>query len=248
MDNIEPNLIDENEEGFDLRKIDINQNYNNGRENINIPLTYQNSTNNTTISNVKKLLFKVQKNRPKLPEINALTSMAELDCNINLREVALSFMNCIYNEKNDFKGVEIFFREPYAYLRLCSDGKFSCLGCKNENEAKISCRKLAKKIKSLGYNVKYRNFRIISYQTKGSTQFKISISKLAKYLVSRDDLAFRLIPYTKEFKRITVRKKKLKSSIVIHGNGTVMISGTKNQQQAIELFKELLPLLYKFKA
>ena len=108
MDNIEPNLIDENEEGFDLRKIDINQNYNNGRENINIPLTYQNSTNNTTISNVKKLLFKVQKNRPKLPEINALTSMAELNCKINLREVALSFMNCIYNEKNDFKGVEIF--------------------------------------------------------------------------------------------------------------------------------------------
>ena len=247
MDNIEPNLMNE-EEDFDLRKIDISQNYNNEKKNTNIPSTHQNSTNSTTISNVQKLLFQVQKIEPKSPEINSLTSMAELDCNINLREVALSFMNCTYNEKNDFNGAEIFFRDPFAYLRLCSNGKFSCLGCKNENEAKYSCRKLAKKIKSLGYNVKYRNFRIISYQTKGSTQFKISISKLTKYLVSRDDLAFRLIPYTKEFKRITVRKKKLKSSIVIHGNGTVMISGTKNQQQAIELFKELLPLLYKFKA
>ena len=77
------------EEDFDLRKIDISQNYNNEKKNTNIPSTHQNSTNSTTISNVQKLLFQVQKIEPKSPEINSLTSMAELSCNINLREVAL---------------------------------------------------------------------------------------------------------------------------------------------------------------
>ena len=90
-----------------------------------------------------------------LPTIENVVSTAKLGYQLNLREIALQAINAEYNPKR-FSAVIKKIKEPKTTALIFSTGKIVCLGAKNEIESKKSCRKFAKIIKSLGYQIVFK--------------------------------------------------------------------------------------------
>jgi hypothetical protein len=63
----------------------------------------------------------------KIPEINNIVSTVELDCKLNLKEIALQVDNVKYNPKK-FTGLIMKIREPKATALIFPNGKMVCLG------------------------------------------------------------------------------------------------------------------------
>ena len=73
-------------------------------------------------------------------------------------------------------------KEPKSTALIFSSGRIVCLGAKNEEDSKKACRKFAKIIKSLGYPVVFKEFKIQNIVGSADATFKISLVKL--YLFS----------------------------------------------------------------
>ena len=75
-----------------------------------------------------------------------------LNCELNLKEVAIQIRNTEYNPKR-FSTVIIRQKEPKTTALIFSNGKIVCLGAKSEKDSKKGCRKFAKTLKNLNYSV-----------------------------------------------------------------------------------------------
>ena len=216
---------------------------NNNRSNIIADNMTQNTTDLTSASTQKKILFKVVKYEPILPIINSIISYAWLNCVLNLRHIALSIENASYEPKK-FGYAEVVLKNPKSYFKVFSSGFIHCSGTKTPLDSKRACRKLAKIIKSLNYEVRFSGFKIGYVQTTADTRFRISLLKMKKLL--EDDSKFKAKDLN-DFPGLKVIKCNSSAVLTLFHSGKINITACKNHQEAIDVFNEFFPYLLKVK-
>ena len=116
-----------------------------------------------------------------LPRIENIVSTANLCCNLNLREIAMQAKNAEYNPKR-FSALIMKIKEPKTTALIFSSGRIVTLGAKTEEDSRKSSRKFAKIIKSLNYQVFFKEFKIQNIVGSVDINFQISLMFLYLYI------------------------------------------------------------------
>jgi len=224
-------------------------------ENLSEPKNTNTETKNSTINklSIKKIEFE-----QIVPIIQNIVVTANLSCPLNLRQIALQVMNTYYEPKK-FTGLVMRIKEPKTTALIFNTGKIVVLGAKTEEDSKKACRKYAKIIKSLGFEVILKNITIQNMVGSCDIKFQIPLIPLSlhmkKYLNdSRIAYEPELFPgliyhYLSSNSNNDDQIKENESNIVflIFESGKIVIAGGKSKNQIYDAFNEIYRFLCKFK-
>merc|ERR1719219_1333768 len=93
------------------------------------------------------------------PTLQNIVSTVNLDCKLDLKQIAMQARNAEYNPKR-FAAVIMRIREPRTTSLIFSSGKMVCTGTKSENESRLAARKYARVIQKLGFPSKFKDLKI----------------------------------------------------------------------------------------
>ena len=180
------------------------------------------------------------------PNITNIVSSVNLNCNLNVKEISSQIMNTIYNEK--FKRVEIIIKEPKSSAFIYYTGKLICLGAKSVEDSKIAAKKYYNMIKSLGYDVKFNDFKIVNIVATCDVKFSILLNKLnekeyQKLKINEINLNYEPTVYP----GLIIHLKKPEVTLTIFGSGKINFTGAKNPEDIKKALELLYPLIYKYK-
>ena len=180
-----------------------------------------------------------------LPRIENIVSTANLCCPLNLRQIALQAKNAEYNPKR-FSAVIMKLKEPKTTALIFSSGRIVTLGAKTEEDSRKSCRKFAKIIKSLNYDVAFKEFKIQNIVGAVDIKFQISLMKLYIYLVKK--CSTKGVVYEPElFPGLIYRMIEPNIVLLIFVSGKLVLTGGKSREDIYQGFKNIYPILVKFK-
>ena len=206
--------------------------------NINTaPSTNYNS--NTNVSEVPK----------SYPYIVNMVSLANLghDLKLHLKQIALSLKNAEYNPKR-LNAVILRIKEPKTVALIFNSGKFVCTGAKNEEDLRKAARKVGKIIKSLKYDVKLCNFKVINIVSTCDVKFQIKLSQLFFKVNHKTKNNKKIWHYEPEiFPGLIFRMMKPQVTFLIFKSGKMNLLGAKTRDEIFEAFDKIYPLLTKFK-
>ena len=192
----------------------------------------------------------------KVPDIQNIVSTADLNCKLNLKEIALQANNVKYDPKK-FSGLIMKIKEPKATALIFPNGKIVCLGAKNEEQSKNACRKFGKIIKKFGFSVTLGNFKIQNIVGSCKLNFKLPLIALYHHIIKKmnSKVAYEpeLFPgliyhyLAPKINSDNGNEKNPNIVFLIFNSGNIVIAGAKNRNQIYEAFSKVYPLLYKFK-
>ena len=183
-----------------------------------------------------------------IPRIENIVSTANLCCNLNLREIAMQAKNAEYNPKR-FSAVIMKIKEPKTTALIFSSGRIVTLGAKTEEDSRKSCRKFAKIIKSLNYQVFFKEFKIQNIVGSVDIKFQISLMKLYMHLIKNSYWRGKnYVAYEPEqFPGLIYRMIEPNIVLLIFVSGKIVLTGAKIREDIYQGFKKIYPLLVKFK-
>ncbi|KAK2422224.1 TATA-box-binding protein [Trifolium repens] len=94
-----------------------------------------------------------------VPKVKHIVSTVNLDTKLDLKAIALQARNTEYNPEL-FPAVIMSIREPKTTALIFASGKMVCIGARSENRSKLAARKHARIIQKLGFNAKFKDFKI----------------------------------------------------------------------------------------
>ncbi|CAG9862808.1 unnamed protein product [Phyllotreta striolata] len=169
--------------------------------------------------------------------INNVVCSFSVRCHLNLREIALSGANVEYRKENGM--VTMKLRRPYTTASIWSSGKITCTGATSEIAAKQAARRFARCLQKLGFNVRFRNYRVVNVLGTCSMPFSIRISSFSERHREAD--------YEPELHPgVTYKLKTPKATLKIFSTGSVTVTAPSvaDVQAAIEY---IFPLVYEFR-
>ena len=231
-----------------------NEDNRNDREKKNTPPISDFSGSETKISsvNANKTIQVIPLSIP-VPTIQNIVSTADFECSLNLKQIALQTQNSSYNPKR-FSGLIIRLKEPKTTALLFSTGKIVCLGAKTEEQSKMACKKYGKMLKSLGYKVKFSNFKIQNIVSSCNLKFKIPLGQLYIHMIKnklRADYESEVFPGL-IYRYIIMNNnededvKNANIVFLIFASGNIVIAGAKHRNQIYDSFKNVYPVLKQF--
>ena len=63
---------------------------------------------------------------------------------------------------------------------MWSSGKITCTGANSEEQAKVAARKYARVLQKLGFNIRFRNFRVVNVLGTCTLPFAIKITQFSQ--------------------------------------------------------------------
>ncbi|KAI3884832.1 hypothetical protein MKX03_009922 [Papaver bracteatum] len=175
-----------------------------------------------------------------VPRIQNIVSTVDLDCKLDLKEIALKARNAEYNPKR-FSAVIMRLKDPKTTGLIFHSGKVVCTGAKTEEQSKLAARKYARIVQKLGFPAKFKDFKIQNIVTSCDVNFVI---RLEAFQYSN---GARFSKYEPElFPGMVYRMKKPKVTMLIFVSGKVVITGAKNKGEAYTAFENIYPLLRQF--
>ena len=182
------------------------------------------------------------------PNIVNIVSTANLNCELILKEIALQCKNAEYNQKT-FSGLIMKLKEPKTTALIFSSGKIVCLGAKTEEISKQACRKFAKIIKSLGYKVALKDFKIQNIVGSANVGFQTSLIKLYSNLYKKINGKKSYFSYEPEqFPGLIYEMAEPRIILLIFSSGKLVLTGGKKVNDIFEGFKKIYPLLLRCKS
>lgn len=97
-----------------------------------------------------------------VPKLQNIVATANLNCKLNLRDIALRSHCCEYNPCR-FSGIIMKIFKIKATCLIFVSGKIVCTGPKDEKSSKMATRKFARIIQKLGYKVIHKFIFYISF-------------------------------------------------------------------------------------
>ena len=189
------------------------------------------------------------------PKLQNIVSTANLGCELKLRQIALQARNAEYNPKR-FAAVIMRIKEPKTTALIFSSGKMVCTGAKSEEDSKKASRKYAKIIRSLGFPVDFKEFKVQNIVGSCDVKFQISLSKLNMKLGRLNAGADSgnnknkkyICHYEPEiFPGLIYHMLEPEIVLLIFVSGKIVLTGAKEREEIYEAFKKIYPVLYKFK-
>ena len=126
---------------------------------------------------------KLKNNKDKIPEysepkLQNLVSTANLDCILDLKEIAVKCRNAEYNPKR-FAAVIMRMKVPNRTTALIfKTGKMVITGARSEEASQTAAKSYEKAIKRVGFAVKLKGFEIQNMVGSCSVDYHISLEKL----------------------------------------------------------------------
>ena len=176
-------------------------------------------------------------------DIENVVASFSLNCQINLRHIALHGSNVEYFEKNVKRRETIVMRLRKPYLTANITAKNVLINASNtsEAEAKLGARKVARCIQRMFPEAKFRNYKMISVSFNVSLPFRINIIKLAASFPKEGKYE----PKTCS-SAVIIRIKKLNSTFKIYTNGNCCIY-CKNSADIKPAMDYIAPILHSHK-
>ena len=207
---------------------------------------------NSSIQNSRNNLIVDPDSQPKLQNI---VSTANLGCQLKLRQIALQARNAEYNPKR-FAAVIMRIKEPKTTALIFSSGKMVCTGAKSEEDSKKASRKYAKIIRSLGFPVEFKEFKVQNIVGSCDVKFQISLSKLNIQLGKLNNSSNS--PNNKNKKYICHYEPEIFPGLIYHMldpeivllifvSGKIVLTGAKEREEIYEAFRKIYPVLHKYK-
>ena len=212
----------------------------NNNHSLNNEFSLTNS-NNTNFNNLGD-------NKPMLQNI---VSTADLKCKLDLRNIALKAKNAEYNPKR-FAAVIMRIKEPKTTALIFSSGKMVCTGAKSEDDSRKASRKYAKVIKSLGFKVEFKDFKVQNIVGSCDIKFQIHLNKLngilAKVAPKESQNKSQKIKchYEPEvFPGLIYHMVRPEIVLLIFVSGKIVLTGAKQKEEIFQAFNKIYPLLKK---
>jgi transcription initiation factor TFIID TATA-box-binding protein len=226
--------------------------------NNNISLYNSKSNNNifinknSTLNNYANETMNI-KNSDIEPKLQNIVSTANLGCPLKLRQIALQAKNAEYNPKR-FAAVIMRIKEPKTTALIFSSGKMVCTGAKSEDDSRKASRKYAKIIKSLGFKVEFKEFKVQNIVGSCDIKFQIHLNKLNMHLGRLNSNN----PNNKGKKYVCHYEPEIFPGLIYHMNkpeivllifvsGKIVLTGAKEKQEIFDAFNKIFPLLKKYR-
>jgi transcription initiation factor TFIID TATA-box-binding protein len=185
------------------------------------------------------------------PKLQNIVSTANLGCELKLREIALQAKNAEYNPKR-FAAVIMRIKEPKTTALIFSSGKMVCTGAKSEDDSRKASRKYAKVIKSLGFKVEFKDFKVQNIVGSCDIKFQIHLNKLngilAKVAPKESQNKSQKIKchYEPEvFPGLIYHMVRPEIVLLIFVSGKIVLTGAKQKEEIFQAFNKIYPLLKK---
>ncbi|XP_015524603.1 TATA-box-binding protein [Neodiprion pinetum] len=175
-----------------------------------------------------------------LPQLQNIVSTVNLNCKLNLKEIALHARNAEYNPKR-FAAVIMRIREPRTTALIFSSGKMVCTGAKSEEDSRLAARKYARIIQKLGFPAKFLDFKIQNMVGSCDVKFPIRLEGLVLTHGQFSSYEPELFP------GLIYRMVKPRIVLLIFVSGKVVLTGAKVRQEIYEAFDNIYPILKSFK-
>lgn len=176
-----------------------------------------------------------------VPVLQNIVSTVNMDCKLDLKEIALRARNAEYNPKR-FAAVIIRIREPKTTALVFTSGKMVCTGAKSEEQSKLAARKYARMIQKLGYeSVKFKDFKIQNIVGSCDVRFPIRLEGLQ---IAHSQFC----SYEPElFPGLIYRMKQPKIVLLIFVSGKIVLTGAKVRDEIYQAFELIYPVLCGFR-
>ncbi|WJX21882.1 hypothetical protein P8452_11250 [Trifolium repens] len=175
-----------------------------------------------------------------VPTLQNIISTVTLDTELDLKAIALQARNAEYNPKR-FAVVVMRIREPKTTALIFATGKMVCTGAKSEHQSKLAARKYARIIEKLGFNVKFKDFKIQNIVGCCDVKFPIRLEGLAYVHGAFSSYEPELFP------GLTYRMKQPKITLNIFVSGKINLTGAKVRDEIYAAFENIYPVLTEFK-
>lgn len=170
--------------------------------------------------------------------INNVVCSFSVRCHLNLRDIAQKGFNVEFRRENGM--VTMKLRRPYTTASIWSSGKITCTGATSEDQAKVAARRYSRCLQKLGFNVRFRNFRIVNVLGTCSMPWGIMIVNFSEKYKKDASYEPELHP------GVTYKLYNPKATLKIFSTGSITVTAASVAyvQSAIE---HIFPLVYEFR-
>ncbi|XP_050074415.1 TATA-box-binding protein-like [Anopheles maculipalpis] len=170
--------------------------------------------------------------------INNVVCSFSVRCHLSLHDIARYGNNVEFRRENGM--VTMKLRRPYTTASIWSSGKITCTGATSEHQAKIAARRYSRCLQKLGFNVRFRNFRIVNVLGTCSMPFGIMIVNFSEKYKKDASYEPELHP------GVTYKLQTPKATLKIFSTGSITVTAASVAfvQAAIE---QIFPLVYEFR-
>lgn len=169
--------------------------------------------------------------------INNVVSSFSVKCHLNLRDIAQRGANVEYRRENGMATMKL--RKPWTTASMWSSGKITCTGASSEPEAHCAARRYSRILQKLGFNIKFRNFRVVNVLGTCIMPFGIKITQFSQLHREAASYEPELHP------GVTYKIKEPKATLKIFSTGSITVTARSVAivQMAIE---HIYPLVEAF--
>ncbi|XWS44758.1 hypothetical protein CRYUN_Cryun15aG0075100 [Craigia yunnanensis] len=174
------------------------------------------------------------------PILQNIVSTVNLDCTLDLKAIALHARSAEYNPKR-FGAVIMRIKEPKTTALIFSSGKIVCTGAKTQQHSHLAARKYAKIVQKLGFEVKFKDFKIQNMVASCNVMVPLSLVRLGHF-------HYEFSKYEPElFPGLIYRMRKPKITMLIFPSGKLVITGAKTEPEIHKAFANIYAVLMSFK-
>ena len=187
------------------------------------------------------------------PRIVNIVSMVNLCKRLNLKEIALQCTNSEYNPSR-INAVIMRIKEPKTAALIFNSGVIIVLGARDKENSKKAAKIFAKNIKQLGYDVKFKNFKIVNIVATCDLKFPIKLTKLSLELNAKlsnnpinnsDKKQCFYEPDT--FPGLIYHMRNPQLTVLVFKSGKINFVGAKNENDIFDALGKVYPLFRKYK-
>ena len=172
-------------------------------------------------------------------KIENVVMTVELNCPLNLMEIAVRARNAEYNPER-FNAVVMRIREPKCTALVFASGKMVVTGCKSETDCETAARQFAVIIKKVGFDIEYKHAKLSNLVGVCDCGFPISLEQLAlqhsKFATYEPEL----------FPGLIYRMVQPKVTFIAFVSGKVVLTGARYQADLFDAFEKMFPVFYAF--
>lgn len=159
-----------------------------------------------------------------------------LDEHINLDKLASTLPNTEYNPEQ-FPGLIMRIKDPKTSALIFTSGRVVCTGARNIEDAERSVNKIIESLKKIKVTIKIKPvLNIQNMVASGALGFDLNLNKLA--------ITLKNVEYEPEqFPGLVYKIKNPKTSFLLFGNGKIVVTGIKSEEelgQALDVLEKTL--------
>lgn len=173
------------------------------------------------------------------PILQNIVATVNLGCPLDLKKITAAARNTEYNPQR-FPALIMRIRDPKATALIFASGKVVCTGTKSEEMAKYAAKKFARIIQKIGFQVKFKGFKVQNIVASCDVKFPIRLEQLSQEVD-------RFSTYEPEiFPGLIFRMAEPRVSLLIFVSGKIVLSGAKTIGDIRDAFNSIIPVLRKY--